>query len=45
MFRKINIVPRWLIFCIDLIFCGLALSLAYLLNYNFDAAKILPKEV
>lgn len=40
MFRRINIVPRWLIFCIDLIFCGLALSFAYLLNYNFDTAQI-----
>lgn len=40
MFRRINIVPRWLIFCIDLTFCGLALSLAYLLNYNFDATQI-----
>ncbi|HET8830213.1 MAG TPA: nucleoside-diphosphate sugar epimerase/dehydratase [Pelobium sp.] len=40
MFRRINIVPRWLIFCIDLVFCGLALTFAYLLNYNFDATQI-----
>ncbi len=40
MFKKINIVPRWLIFCIDLTFCGLALSLAYLLTYNFDSSRI-----
>lgn len=40
MFKKINIVPRWLIFCIDLIFCGFALLLSYLLRYNFDVSAI-----
>lgn len=40
MFRKINIVPRWLIFCIDLTFCGFALIFAYLLKFNFDASHI-----
>ncbi len=40
MFRRINIVPRWLIFCIDLIFCGFALLLSYLLKYNFEASQI-----
>ncbi|HEX7365764.1 MAG TPA: nucleoside-diphosphate sugar epimerase/dehydratase [Pelobium sp.] len=40
MFRRINIVPRWLIFCIDLVFCAFALLLAYLLAANFDATKI-----
>ncbi|HTN20557.1 MAG TPA: nucleoside-diphosphate sugar epimerase/dehydratase [Pelobium sp.] len=40
MFRRINIVPRWLIFCIDLAFCAFALLLAYFLAYNFDASRI-----
>ncbi|WP_442794152.1 polysaccharide biosynthesis protein [Pelobium manganitolerans] len=40
MFRKINIVPRWLIFCLDLLFCGFALVLGYFLKYNFDISHI-----
>jgi FlaA1/EpsC-like NDP-sugar epimerase len=40
MFKKINIVPRWIIFCIDLAFCGLALMFAYFLRFNFDATQI-----
>jgi FlaA1/EpsC-like NDP-sugar epimerase len=40
MFKKINIVPRWIIFCIDLAFCGLALMFAYFLRFNFDATLI-----
>ena len=40
MFKKINIVPRWLIFCLDLICCAFALILAYFLNNNFQLEKI-----
>lgn len=40
MFKKINIVPRWLIFCIDLVFCGFALLLSYFLKYNFEVTLI-----
>nr|WP_294901179.1 nucleoside-diphosphate sugar epimerase/dehydratase [uncultured Pedobacter sp.] len=40
MFRRINIVPRWLIFCIDLTFCGFALGFSYFLAHNFEASKI-----
>ncbi|MEO5910573.1 MAG: nucleoside-diphosphate sugar epimerase/dehydratase [Pelobium sp.] len=40
MFKKINIVPRWLIFCIDLTFCGLALTFGYFLKSNFEASQI-----
>lgn len=40
MFKKINIVPRWLIFCIDLTFCGFALIFAYFIKSNFDATHI-----
>ena len=40
MFTNINIVPRWIIFLLDLMICGMSLSLAYLIRYNFDASKI-----
>ncbi len=40
MFKKINIVPRWLIFLIDLTFCGLALIFGYFLRFNFEASNI-----
>lgn len=35
MFKKINIVPRWLIFLIDLLFCAISLIFAYFIRYNF----------
>jgi FlaA1/EpsC-like NDP-sugar epimerase len=40
MFKRINIVPRWLIFSIDLVFCALALMFSYFLRFNFDASHI-----
>ena len=40
MFKKINIVPRWLIFCLDLTCCAFALILAYFLGNNFQIEKI-----
>ncbi|MBK0382013.1 polysaccharide biosynthesis protein [Pedobacter sp. SD-b] len=40
MFKRINIVPRWLIFCIDLTFCALALIFSYFLRFNFEASQI-----
>jgi FlaA1/EpsC-like NDP-sugar epimerase len=40
MFKRINIVPRWLIFSIDLAFCALALMFSYFLRFNFDASHI-----
>jgi FlaA1/EpsC-like NDP-sugar epimerase len=40
MFKKINIVPRWLIFCLDLTCCSFALILAYFLNNNFEISRI-----
>ena len=36
MFTKINIVPRWIIFLLDLAICSVALSIGYLIKYNFD---------
>ena len=35
MFSHINIVPRWIVFCLDLFVCGISLCFAYLLKYNF----------
>jgi FlaA1/EpsC-like NDP-sugar epimerase len=40
MFKKINIVPRWLIFCLDLLCCGFALILSYFIKFNFDITHI-----
>ncbi len=45
MFKKINIVPRWLIFCIDLTLCGCSLVFAYLLRFNFEASHISIQEL
>ncbi len=36
MFSKVNIVPRWLIFIIDLMICLISLGAAYFIRYNFD---------
>jgi FlaA1/EpsC-like NDP-sugar epimerase len=36
LFAKINIVPRWIIFLLDLAICIIALSVGYLIKYNFD---------
>ena len=40
MFNLINIVPRWIIFCLDLLVCIFALCFAYFLKYNFNTAEI-----
>ncbi|WP_231427776.1 nucleoside-diphosphate sugar epimerase/dehydratase [Pedobacter sp. Leaf250] len=40
MFSKINIVPRWLIFVIDLCICLISLAVAYLVRYNFDLSSL-----
>ena len=40
MFSQLNIVPRWIIFSIDLIICALSLSLSYLIRYNFDLSHV-----
>ncbi|SFF13068.1 NDP-sugar epimerase, includes UDP-GlcNAc-inverting 4,6-dehydratase FlaA1 and capsular polysaccharide biosynthesis protein EpsC [Pedobacter antarcticus] len=36
MFTQINIVPRWIIFTLDLAICIVSLTFAYLLKLNFD---------
>ncbi len=40
MFNRINIVPRWIIFTLDIIFCIASLCFAYFLRYNFDINEI-----
>ncbi|MEJ7691804.1 nucleoside-diphosphate sugar epimerase/dehydratase [Daejeonella sp.] len=40
MFNLINIVPRWIIFCLDLVVCVFALCFAYFLKYNFNISEI-----
>lgn len=36
MFTKINIVPRWLIFMLDLVICMVSIVMAYYIRYNLD---------
>ncbi|NCD72255.1 polysaccharide biosynthesis protein [Mucilaginibacter agri] len=40
MFQSINIVPRWIIFMLDMIICMFSLGLAYFIRYNFDIYNI-----
>ena len=45
MLQKINIVPRWVIFLIDLFICNTSLVIAYLIGRNFDTALISVQEL
>ncbi|MDP1812053.1 MAG: nucleoside-diphosphate sugar epimerase/dehydratase [Sediminibacterium sp.] len=40
MFKKINIVPRWIIFCIDLGTCAFSLFFSFLIRYNLSLEAI-----
>lgn len=40
MFGKINIVPRWIIFLLDLGVCLLSLTVAYFVKYNLDLSEL-----
>ncbi len=40
MFTRINIVPRWIIFSLDLMCCTLSLCFAYFIRFNFDPGQI-----
>ncbi|MBB5636583.1 FlaA1/EpsC-like NDP-sugar epimerase [Pedobacter cryoconitis] len=40
MFSQINIVPRWIIFTLDLTICFVSLTLAYLIKRNFDFSTL-----
>lgn len=45
MFNQINIVPRWIIFCLDLFVCAFSLCFAYFLKYNFNIDEINSNEL
>lgn len=45
MFNHINIVPRWIIFCLDLFVCAFSLCFAYFLKYNFNTEEINANEL
>jgi FlaA1/EpsC-like NDP-sugar epimerase len=40
LFTKINIVPRWIIFILDLGVCLLSLIIAYFLKFNLDLSEL-----
>ena len=40
MFSQINIVPRWIIFTLDLTICFVSLTIAYLIKHNFDLSNL-----
>lgn len=40
MFSQINIVPRWIIFLLDLGVCIISLIIAYFVKYNFDFSDL-----
>lgn len=40
LFNQINIVPRWIIFALDLFIGFFSLSVAYLIRYNFEYSLI-----
>ncbi len=45
MLRKINIVPRWIIFLIDIFLCNLSLIFAYLIGHNLNPELISLREL
>ena len=40
MFKHLKIVPRWIIFLLDLSSCAFSLGIAYIIGYNFDLPLI-----
>lgn len=45
MLRRINIVPRWIIFLIDISLCNLSLVVAYLIGHNLNFSLVSGKEL
>jgi FlaA1/EpsC-like NDP-sugar epimerase len=45
MLKKINIVPRWIIFLIDIFLCNLSLVIAYLIGHNLNPILISLREL
>jgi len=44
LFGKINIVPRWIIFLLDLGICAISLTIAYAVKLNLALSAIDPVE-
>ncbi|MEI6264157.1 MAG: nucleoside-diphosphate sugar epimerase/dehydratase [Sphingobacteriia bacterium] len=40
MFNRINIIPRWIIFCIDIVMSIFALLISFLIKYDFNQTII-----
>ena len=45
MFTRLKIVPRWIIFLLDLIFCAFSLFIAYIISFNFELNLLEIKEM
>jgi len=45
MLKKINIVPRWIIFLIDIAVCNFCMVFAYLIGYNLNFELISVREL
>lgn len=45
MLKKINILPRWIIFLIDILVCGLSLVFAYFIRNNLNLQLISLREL
>lgn len=40
LLNQLNIVPRWIIFILDILICWIALTISYLIKYNFDFSQL-----
>lgn len=40
MLNRMNVVPRWIIFCLDLFFCTISLASAHFISNNFEVGHI-----
>ncbi|MBC7914115.1 MAG: polysaccharide biosynthesis protein [Pyrinomonadaceae bacterium] len=40
MFSQLNVVPRWIIFTLDILCCVFSLFFAYFIKFNFDITQI-----
>lgn len=40
MLNRMNVVPRWIIFCLDIFFCTISLVSAHLISNNFEVGHV-----
>ena len=45
MLKRLKIVPRWIIFLLDLSFCAFSLLIAYIISFNFELNLLEIKEM